>query len=66
MLEEYNDVLVIEDLCKVLRCGKNTAYQILHDKQIASRIIGGKYIIPKTEVIKFLTKFNIGVERAPV
>lgn len=59
MLEKYRDILVIDDLCEVLHCGKNTAYRLLHSGDIASLIVGGKYIIPKTEVLKFLSKNSV-------
>lgn len=59
MLEQYNDILVVDDLCEILRCGKNTAYKLLQDREIASRIMGGKYIIPKSEVVKFLAQISV-------
>jgi len=57
MLENYKDVLLVSDLCEVLHCGRNTAYELLHNGTIPNRLIGGKYIIPKSGVIKFLTEF---------
>ena len=54
MLEKYKDVLGVEDLCKILGIGRNTAYKILKDNTIPNRRIGRKYIIPKCGVIKYL------------
>lgn len=59
VLEQYNDILVIHDLCEILRCGKNIAYRLLQDGEIPSRIMGGKYIIPKLEVVKFLAQISV-------
>lgn len=54
MLEQYNDVIRIEDLCKILNIGKNTAYKVLQNGTIPSVRIGRKYVIPKCGVIKYL------------
>lgn len=56
MLNEYNDVLQIKDICKILHIGKNTAYKLLKKQEIPNRIIGGKYIIPKQGVIRYISK----------
>lgn len=55
MLEKYKDVLNISELCEILRIGKTTAYKMLRDKEIANRLCGNKYIIPKAAVIDYLT-----------
>lgn len=54
MLENYEDVLTVEDMCKILHVGKNTAYQLLQDNIISSRKIRRKYIIPKQSIINYL------------
>ena len=54
VLNKYNDVLSVDDLCKILGIGRNTAYKILQDNTIPSRRIGRKYIIPKHGVIQYL------------
>ncbi len=54
MLEEYKDVLTVEDLCKILRIGKNSAYKLLKNGLISNIKIKRKYIIPKTAVISYL------------
>ena len=40
MLESYQDVLDIKDMCKALRIGRKTAFRLLQDGQIPYRKIG--------------------------
>lgn len=56
MLEKYKDVITVDDLCEILRIGRNSAYKLLRSNEIPSRRLMGKYIIPKTGVIHFLEK----------
>lgn len=54
MFEKYPDIVGVEDLCKMLDIGKNTAYEILRDNHIVYKRIGKIYKIPKQCVINFL------------
>ena len=54
MLENYPDVLTVDDLCTLLRIGRNSAYKMLQESKIPCRRLRGKYIIPKAGVIDFL------------
>ena len=54
MLNKYNDILTVEELCEVLRIGKNTAYKLLKSGEIKSIKIGKVYKIPKKSVRKYL------------
>lgn len=59
MLEEYKDVLDINDLCEVLRLGRNSVYKLLKSEEIQAFIVSGKYRIPKQSVIIYLeSKIN--------
>lgn len=53
-LKEYNDVLLPEDIQKILHVGRNTAYGYLADGIIKSIKIAGKYRIPKMYLYQFL------------
>ncbi len=55
ILEKYKDVLTINDICEILKIGRNTAYKLLQNNDIPNRKIASKYIIPKTAIIDFLT-----------
>ena len=53
-LSNYNDVLVPEDICKILHTGLNRVYEYLQDGTIRSIKIGRKYRIPKGYLIDYL------------
>jgi excisionase family DNA binding protein len=54
ILEKYKDVLTINDICEILKIGKNTAYGLLKSGEIPNRKLAGKYIIPKIGIIRFI------------
>ena len=56
MLNRYNDILTVDELCKVLKIGKNTAYTLLKSGEIKSVKIGRVYKIPKRNVIAYILK----------
>lgn len=58
MLENYQDVLDIKDMCKVLRIGRKTAYKLLQNGQIPYRKIGRNYKIRKDALITYLEESN--------
>lgn len=58
MLTEYDDVLLPEDLQKILHVGRNTVYKYLADGLIRSIRIGGKYRIPKMYLVEFMYPDN--------
>ncbi len=58
MLENYNDVLSIKDLYEILPLGKNKVYNLVNDGTIKSIRVGGRIIIPKTNLIRFLNSEN--------
>lgn len=56
MLDDYQDVLDIKDMCKALRIGRKTAYKLLQNGQIPYRKIGRNYKIRKDSIINYLTE----------
>lgn len=56
MLNGYDDVLEIKDLCAILKIGRKTAYKLLQDGDIPYRRIGRVYKIPKDALIQYLHK----------
>ncbi len=54
MLEQYPDVLDVEDLCNILRIGKNHTYELLRAGQIGSFRIGRAWKIPKISLEAYL------------
>jgi excisionase family DNA binding protein len=53
-LDDYNDILLPEDLQEILQVGRNTIYAYLKLGVIKSIKIGKKYRIPKKCLIEFL------------
>lgn len=56
MLEQYKDVLTVDELCEVLQIGKKLAYQLIHSGVIPARRLGRIYRISKKAVIDYLTE----------
>ena len=54
MFTKYPDVVTVEQLCKMLDVGKNTAYNLINRNVIRSVKIGRVYKIPKINVIQYL------------
>ena len=57
-ISKLHDIIDINDICRVLGVGKNTAYTLLQSNAIASRRIKRKYIIPKTSLIKYINNVD--------
>jgi len=56
MLEDYPDIITVEQLRKILKIGRNTAYKIINSNMIKSVRIGKIHKIPKSNVIEYLGK----------
>lgn len=54
MLEQYDDLLTLDELCEVLQIGRNTAYQLLNSGFVPAFRIGRRWKIPKTCVQELL------------
>lgn len=54
MLEKYNDILTVNDVCDILNMGRNSIYDLLQSKEIPNKKIKNKYIIPKDNLIEYL------------
>ena len=62
MFENYNDVLSVNDLCKALQIGKNTAYKLIQEEKIKTLRIGKTHKIPKKNLIKYIKKFGLTID----
>ena len=56
MLDQYPDVLTVDDLAEILRINKATAYRLLKEKSIPCRRIGTAYRISKAAVLAFINQ----------
>ena len=54
MLDKYNDIISVKELCDILQTGKNTAYNLLRAGHIHSIKIGSTYKIPKKYLIDYI------------
>lgn len=54
MLEQYDDVLSVEDLCEILKIGRNRAYELLESGQIKGFRIGRPWKVAKISLIEYL------------
>ena len=54
MFRDYPDVVTVEQLCRMLRIGRNTAYTLLRSGKLKSVRIGKKYIIPTEWIAEYL------------
>ena len=54
MFENYNDVVSVEDVMRMLNLGKSSVYALLKTEQIRHVRVGKRYLIPKKAVIDFI------------
>ncbi len=54
MLDNYSDIITIDELTKICRIGRNTAYKLVRNNVIKHIRIGRKILIPKKYLIDFL------------
>lgn len=53
MFENYSDVVGVNELCDMLRIGKNTAYKLINTGEIISVRVGRCIKIPKVYIIDY-------------
>ena len=54
MFSEYNDIVSVDDVTRMLHLSRVTVYKLLKSGRIRTLKVGKKYIIPKKNVIGFL------------
>ncbi len=54
LLKDYGDILLPEDVQKILHTGRNTVYEYLSKGIIRSIKVGGKYKIPKLYLLEYI------------
>ncbi len=58
MLEQYDDVISVKELCEILRIGRNRAYELLQTNQIKGFQMGRPWKIPKIAIEKYLIEHS--------
>ncbi len=56
MFEKYNDVVTVDELAEMLSIKTYKVYELIKSKQIRRLNIGKPYLIPKSEVIRFVSE----------
>ncbi len=54
MLEEYQDILTVEEVCEALRMGYNAVYDILNSGKLKAFRNGKHWRIPKKAVLEYI------------
>lgn len=53
MLEELDNFLTVDELCELLKIGRNAAYRLLSNGEIKSLKNGRVWRIPKAAVVEY-------------
>ena len=56
MLQNAPDVMTVKEAAVVLRCGRTKLLQLIYEGYIEARMICGKYIILKEDLIEFIQR----------
>ena len=54
MFQFYHEVVTVPEMAKMLRIGRNSAYELINTGQIQSVRVGNQIRIPRSCVIEFL------------
>ena len=58
ILKDEPEVLTVIEVAKILRIGKNKAYDLVNGGRLSSIKVGGKTIVPKMCLVTFLLDTN--------
>lgn len=59
MLEQYNIIMIPEEVCEVLRIGANECYKMLNEGVIKGYRVGKTWRIPKDNVLHYIKSKTI-------
>lgn len=54
LFNDYEDVLTVKELMKILKIGRNSCYELLKNGSISAIKVGTQYRIPKIKLMEFL------------
>ena len=54
MFNDYNDMVTVEELCEMLRIGRNKAYSLLKSGKIKAFREGKIWMIAKQSVVEYI------------
>ena len=58
LFEKYSDVITVEELAKMLKIGRNSAYELMRSNQIPRIKIGRQFRVTKQAVIDDITHYD--------
>ena len=58
MFNEYSDVITVDELCEMLRIGRNKAYELLRTGKIKAFRCGRTWVISKEAVAEFVRTYH--------
>ena len=61
VLEQMPDVLTIDEVAKLLRIGRNTAYEMARRNRIPTLALGRRIVVPKRALIALLEATRFGM-----
>lgn len=56
MLNEYNDMITVDEVCEILKIGRNNAYKLLNEGKLHAFKIGRIWKISRQSVIDYICK----------
>lgn len=65
MLNQYEDIITVEELCEILKTGKNRVYELLQTNQIRAFRLGRNWKIPKISVEHYL-EIQSGISKSQI
>ena len=57
MLEEYETILIPEEVCSILRIGQSECYKLLKERKIVGYKVGKTWRIPKENVKNYIMQY---------
>lgn len=65
-ISSLSDLLTAQDLINILPLGRSTIYSLLKSGDLKSKKVGAKYIILKSELVRFLHEYDMAKEQCSV
>lgn len=56
MLNEYSEILTVEDVMEILNIGKNAAYDLFRNGEIKCFRLKNRWKIPKQSIIDYINE----------
>ena len=65
MLNQYQDIITVDELCEILKTGKNRVYELLETNQIRAFRLWRNWKIPKISVEHYL-EIQSGISKSQI